>query len=68
MTTFTACLKSVGAGVLTLILFAGLGYYVYTSLFVTPAPSKTDELVAVHSVAPAQPNEKVLVTKDRKAS
>lgn len=65
MDTMTSCIKSVGAGLLTLILFAGVGYYVYTALFATQTPTKTDELVAVHQVAPQQAPEKVTVTGNR---
>ncbi|HUO99086.1 MAG TPA: hypothetical protein VMU01_10480 [Rhizomicrobium sp.] len=52
-------LKSIGAIVLTLALFLGVGWYVYSALFVTPAPQPQDEIVAVHTQqAPAQPVEK----------
>jgi hypothetical protein len=66
MDTFSSTLKSVGAFVLTAALFAGLGYYVYTALFIPPTPAK-DEIVAAHSAAPMQP-EKVTVTGERKPS
>ena len=55
---FSATLKSIGAIVLTFALFLGVGYYVYTALFVTPAPNRTDELVAIHTTAPVPVNEK----------
>ncbi len=67
MDTMNACLKSIGAGVLTLIILGGLGYYAYTALFVTPGPQKTDEFAAVHTVPQAEP-EKVTVTGERKPS
>ena len=38
MSEFVGCLKSVAAGVFTLVLFVGVGYFVYTSLFVTDTP------------------------------
>ena len=65
MSSFSEYLKSVGAGILTLVLFVGLGYFVYTSLFVTQAPSKTDDVVATHTMAPAQPAERVTVNQKK---
>ena len=53
---YSSTLKSIGAIVLTLALFLGVGYYVYTALFVTPAPQAQDEMVAAHS-QPAPVNE-----------
>ena len=55
---YSSTLKSIGAIVLTFALFLGVGYYVYTSLFVTPPPAQQDEIVAVHTQAPAQQIEK----------
>jgi hypothetical protein len=47
-------LKSIGAIVLTLALFLGVGWYVYASLFAPPGPQQAqDEIVAVHTQAPA---------------
>lgn len=45
--------KSISAIVLTLALFLGVGYYVYTSLFTTPAP-QPDEYAAASTSAPSQ--------------
>ncbi|MDE2181498.1 MAG: hypothetical protein KGJ78_00610 [Alphaproteobacteria bacterium] len=67
METVSACLKSIGAGVLTLIVLGGLGYYAYTALFVTPATHRADEFAAVHT-SPQQAPEKVTVTGERKPS
>lgn len=50
--SYSSTLKSIGAIVLTLALFLGVGWYVYTALFVGPAPQPTDDVVAT---APAQP-------------
>jgi hypothetical protein len=66
--TFSATLKSVGAIVLTFALFIGVGYYVYTALFVVPPPERTEEIVAVHTTAPAQPNEQTTTTMNKKPS
>ena len=53
--TFSTTLKSVGAMVLTLVLFLGVGYYVYTALFVTPIPSsQTEEYAAAGTTGPTQ--------------
>jgi len=52
---YSSTLKSIGAIVLTFALFLGVGYYVYTALFVTPPQAPQDEIVAVHTQAPAQP-------------
>ncbi len=49
---YSSTLKSIGAIVLTFALFLGVGYYVYTALFVTPAPQAQEETVAVHTQAP----------------
>jgi len=54
---YSSTLKSIGAIVLTFALFLGVGYYVYTALFVTPAPQTQDEMVAAHQT-PAPVNEK----------
>jgi len=57
MTSFMEFFKSIGAGVLTLAVFAGLGYLMYTSLAVSP-PEKAGPLMTAHSYsapAPAQP-------------
>ena len=57
MTSFLEFFKSIGAGVLTLAVFAGIGYLMYTSLAVTP-PEKQGPLMTAHSLstpAPAQP-------------
>ena len=65
--TFSSTLKSVGAIVLTFALFLGVGYYVYNSLFVTPPPDRSDEIVAVHTTnAPA--NEQTITTMQKKPS
>jgi hypothetical protein len=53
-------LKSIGAIVLTFALFLGVGYYVYTALFVTPAPTQQDEMMATSAQAPAPVNEKTI--------
>ena len=52
--TFSATLKSVGAIVLTLVLFLGVGYYVYTALFVTAPSAQTEEYAAASSSVPTQ--------------
>jgi hypothetical protein len=44
--SYSSTLKSIGAIVLTLALFLGVGYYVYESLFVPPGPSQTEDVVA----------------------
>jgi len=62
---FSSVLKSIGAIVLTLALFLGVSYYVYTALFVTPAPTQQDEIVAVHTQAPAQQIEKTTTQHER---
>ena len=49
--SYSSTVKSIGAIVLTLVLFLGVGYYVYTSLFVPPGPAPTEDVVAT---APAQ--------------
>ena len=49
--TYSSTLKSIGAIVLTLALFLGVGWYVYTSLFVPPGPAQQEDVVAT---APAQ--------------
>jgi hypothetical protein len=54
----SATLKSIGAIVLTFALFLGVGYYVYTALFVTPAPTQQEEMMATRTQAPAPVNEK----------
>jgi len=69
MDSFSSTLKSVGAFVLTAILFVGLGYYVYTALIVQPVANKpADEFAAVHTTAPAQPVEKTTADAQRKPS
>jgi hypothetical protein len=55
--SYSSTLKSIGAIVLTLALFLGVGYYVYTALFVPPAPQRTDDIVATQP-APTAVNEK----------
>lgn len=55
--TFSSTLKSIGAIVLTFALFLGVGYYVYTALFVTPATERA-EVMAAHTTAPAPVNER----------
>jgi hypothetical protein len=57
--TYSSTLKSIGAIVLTLALFLGVGYYVYTALFVGPAPQQED----VVATAPAQPAPATTDTK-----
>lgn len=47
--SFSSTIKSLGAIVLTLALFLGVGYYVYTSLFVPPGAQQED----VVATAPA---------------
>jgi len=57
MTSFMEFFKSIGAGVLTLAVFAVLGYLMYTSLVVAP-PEKSGPLMTAHSYSsppPAQP-------------
>jgi hypothetical protein len=54
----SATLKSIGAIVLTFALFLGVGYYVYTALFVTPVPTQQEEMMATRAQAPAPVNEK----------
>ncbi len=49
--SYSSTLKSIGAIVLTLALFLGVGWYVYTSLFVPPGPAPQEDVVAT---APAQ--------------
>lgn len=44
--TYSSTLKSLGAIVLTLALFLGVGYYVYESLFVPPGPAQSEDVVA----------------------
>ncbi len=39
--SYSSTVKSIGAIILTLVLFLGVGYYVYTSLFVPPGPAQT---------------------------
>ncbi|MDE1939911.1 MAG: hypothetical protein KGI68_12900 [Alphaproteobacteria bacterium] len=41
MNSLMACAKSIGAGVLTLLVFAGVAFVLYTSL-IAPAPDKSD--------------------------
>jgi hypothetical protein len=65
----SATLKSIGAIVLTFALFLGVGYYVYTALFVTPAPSQSEEMLAVGTQqAPAQQMEKTTTQHERQPS
>ena len=57
MSDFIEFFKSIGAGLLTLAVFAGLGYWMYTSLSVAP-PEKQGPLMTAHSYStppPAQP-------------
>ncbi|GAA0528817.1 hypothetical protein FHS83_002355 [Rhizomicrobium palustre] len=49
--SYSSTVKSIGAIILTLVLFLGVGYYVYTSLFVPPGPAQVEDQVAT---APAQ--------------
>ena len=56
---YSSTLKSIGAIVLTFALFLGVGYYVYTALFVTP-PAQQDEYATAQTQAPAQPVEKTV--------
>jgi hypothetical protein len=44
--SYSSTLKSIGAIVLTLALFFGVGYYVYESLVVGPAPAQNEDVVA----------------------
>jgi hypothetical protein len=55
--TFSATLKSIGAIVLTFALFLGVGYYVYSALFVAPATERA-QMMASHASPPAPVNEK----------
>jgi hypothetical protein len=56
---YSSTLKSIGAIVLTLALFLGVGYYVYESLFVGPAPQQTEETIAAApSTEPATTDQK----------
>lgn len=52
--SYSSTLKSIGAIVLTLALFLGVGYYVYESLVVGPAPEQTEDIMA--QPAPADQN------------
>jgi hypothetical protein len=54
--TYSSTLKSIGAIVLTLALFLGVGYYVYESLFVGPGPQQED--VVASQPAPAATADK----------
>ncbi len=53
--SYSATVKSIGAIILTLVLFLGVGYYVYTSLFVPPGPAQTEDVVATAPAPAAQP-------------
>jgi hypothetical protein len=66
--TYSSTLKSIGAIVLTLALFFGVGYYVYTALFVTPAPQRIDDIVATAPAQPAPANEQTTTTGQREPS
>jgi hypothetical protein len=55
--SYSSTVKSIGAIVLTLVLFLGVGYYVYTSLFVPPGPASED-VVATAPQPSAQTTEK----------
>ncbi len=65
--SYSSTIKSIGAIVLTFALFLGVGYYVYTALFVPPAPQAQEDVVAT---APAgQPvNEQTTTTGQRQPS
>jgi hypothetical protein len=53
--SYSSTVKSIGAIILTLVLFLGVGYYVYTSLFVPPGPAQTEDVTATNaSTQPVQ--------------
>ena len=57
MSNFMEFFKSIGAGLLTLAVFAGIGYLMYTSVAVAP-PEKPGPLMTAHGYSappPAQP-------------
>ena len=58
--SYSSTVKSIGAIVLTFALFLGVGYYVYTALFVPPAPQGQEDVVATgqDQQAPATTNNK----------
>lgn len=57
--SYSSTLKSIGAIVLTLALFLGVGYYVYESLFVPPGPQQNEDVVATAPAAqPATTTQK----------
>jgi hypothetical protein len=57
--TYSSTLKSIGAIVLTLALFLGVGYYVYEQLFIGPAPQQNEDVVATAPAAqPAATEQK----------
>jgi hypothetical protein len=57
--SYSSTLKSIGAIVLTLALFLGVGYYVYESLFVPPGPAQSEETIAAAPAAqPATTDQK----------
>lgn len=53
--SYSATVKSIGAIILTLVLFLGVGYYVYTTLFVPPGPALTEDVVATAPTAEPAP-------------
>lgn len=66
--TYSSTLKSIGAIVLTFALFLGVGYYVYTALFVPPTLQRTDDIVATAPAQPAPANEQTTTTGQRQPS
>jgi hypothetical protein len=68
MTAFMACAKSIGAGVLTLLVFAGVAFVLYTSL-IAPAPDKSDMYYPTAKATVTQPvQENVTVKGERQPS
>jgi len=51
--SYSSALKSIGAIVLTLALFLGVGYYVYQALFVSPATQSEDVIATAPAAQPA---------------
>ena len=49
--SYSSTLKSIGAIVLTLALFLGVGFYVYESLFNAPGPQQNEDVVATAPAA-----------------
>ena len=62
--SYSSTLKSIGAIVLTLALFFGVGYYVYESLVVGPTPAQNEDVVATGNGA--QPGTQPAAPADQK--